>query len=115
MHRTLIVAKIAPGAETAVARIFAESDRTHLPEIAGVVRRSLYSLGDLYVHLLETQDAGRAVLDEVRSDEEFVRVSERLTPFIRPYLDTWASPPDAVAHRFYHFERSPDRGHGASA
>ena len=41
-----------------VAEIFTESDRTELPGIIGVRHRSLYSLDDLYVHLVET-DAGR--------------------------------------------------------
>jgi cyclase len=113
----LIVAKIEPGAEKDVARIFAESDRTHLPSVAGVVHRSLYSLGDVYIHLLETKRDSRAMLDEVRRDPEFKRVSERLDPFVRPYLDTWRSPQDALARCFYTFEPQAggDTGGGEGA
>ena len=66
MHRTLIVAKIRPGAEQRVAEIFAKSDQTELPHIAGVRRRSLYRLGDLYAHLLETEDLGDEAVAEAR-------------------------------------------------
>ncbi|WP_250285758.1 MULTISPECIES: TcmI family type II polyketide cyclase [unclassified Frankia] len=104
MHRSLIVAKITPGAEKDVARIFAESDATGLPRIAGVTHRSLYSLGDLYVHLLETTGDGRRAVDNARGHEEFARVSERLSHYIQPYLPTWRSPEDAIARRFYTYE-----------
>lgn len=101
VHRTLIIAKIAPDAERQVASIFAESDQTSLPRIAGVRRRSLYRLDDLYVHLLETSDQGVAAVERARSHAEFARVSERLRPYITPYLATWQSPRDAQAHCFY--------------
>ena len=101
MHRTLIIAKIAPDAERDVATIFAESDQTSLPHIAGVQRRSLYRLADLYVHLLETSDQGVAAVQRASSHPEFARVSDRLRPYISPYLTTWQSPRDAQAHCFY--------------
>ncbi|WP_131767504.1 TcmI family type II polyketide cyclase [Candidatus Protofrankia californiensis] len=104
MHRSLIVAKITPGAEKDVARIFAESDATGLPRIAGVAHRSLYSLGDLYVHLLETTGDGRQAVDNARGHEEFKRVSDRLSRHIQPYLPTWRSPQDAIAQCFYTYE-----------
>ena len=104
MPRSLIVARIAPGAEDAVARVFADSDRTDLPAIAGVTHRSLWALGDLYVHLLETRDAGRDAIERARAHPEFARVSERLAAFITPYLPTWREPKDAQAHCFYAFE-----------
>jgi cyclase len=109
MHRTLIVAKIRPGAERQVAEIFAESDRTELPLIAGVRRRSLYRLGDLYVHLLETEDRGGDAVAAARRHPEFRRVSGLLDEHISPYLPTWRSPKDAMAECFYTWEPS----HGA--
>src|SRR6185312_6778244 len=36
MHRSLIVAKIVPGSDREVAEIWAESDATELPRLAGV-------------------------------------------------------------------------------
>ncbi|GAB2846291.1 TcmI family type II polyketide cyclase [Lentzea nigeriaca] len=105
MNRSLIVAKIAPGAEERVAEIFAESDRTDLPDVAGVLHRSLWRLGDLYVHLLETEQTGQEAVEEARRHPEFKRVSELLSPYVTPYLPTWRSPKDAQAQRFYLWER----------
>lgn len=104
MYRSLIVAKLSPGAEGEVARIFAQSDQTDLPIAVGVRRRQLYSLGDLYIHLLETAHPGAQALGTARRHEEFDRISERLRPFISPYLATWRSPKDAVATCFYSWE-----------
>src|SRR5665811_764108 len=101
MNRSVIVAKIVPGSEQAVAAIWAESDRTELPRVAGVRRRSVYRLGDLYVHLLETEQTGASAVQTARGHPEFARVSEQLRPYITPYLPTWRSPQDAQAHCFY--------------
>ncbi|WP_019819346.1 TcmI family type II polyketide cyclase [Saccharomonospora saliphila] len=105
MHRSLIVAKIAPEAEDEVARIWAESDRTELPRIAGVSHRALYRLGDVYIHLLETDQPGPEAVEAARAHPEFDRVSTRLSSYISPYLSTWRSPRDAQARRFYTWER----------
>ncbi len=104
MYRSLIVAKIAPGAEGEVGRIWTQSDQTDLPRKVGVRRRQLFSLGDLYIHLLETAQPGTQALTVARGEEEFDRISERLNPFISPYLPTWRSPRDAVATCFYSWE-----------
>jgi cyclase len=101
MHRSLIIARMLPGSEKDVAEIFAESDRTELPRIAGVTHRSLYVLGDAYVHLLETEPTGPDAVAAARRHPEFSRVSDRLNPYISPYLETWSSPQDAVATCFY--------------
>jgi cyclase len=101
MNRSLIVAKIQPAAEQEVAAIWAESDRTELPRIAGVTHRSLYRLGDLYVHFLETVQPGPEAVQAAREHAEFARISDRLSPYITPYLPTWKSPQDAQAHCFY--------------
>jgi cyclase len=105
MNRSLIVAKIVPDAHENVAEIFAESDGTDLPHVAGVLHRSLWRLGDLYVHLLETEQVGADAVEAARQHPEFARVSERLRPYITPYLPTWRSPKDAQAQRFYTWER----------
>lgn len=103
MHRSLIIAKMVPGSEGDIARIFTESDDTVLPRIAGVTHRSLYSLGELYVHLMETADDGGQGFAKAFEHEEFTRVSDRLRPYIRPYLPTWRSPRDAMARCFYSY------------
>ncbi len=101
MNRSVIVARIKPSAESEVAAIWAESDRTELPHIAGVRHRSLYRLDDLYVHLLETEHPGPAAISRAQGHQEFARVSARLGAYISPYLPTWRSPDDARAHCFY--------------
>jgi predicted ester cyclase len=103
-HRSVIVARITPGAEQEVARIWAESDTTDLPRIAGVRRRELYTLGDLYIHILETERPGEQAVGAAREQEEFARISEALSAYISPYLPSWRSPQDAVAARFYSWE-----------
>lgn len=116
MHRSLIVAKIKPGAEAEVARIFAASDQTELPRIVGVRHRSLWSLDDLYVHVLETEEPTGSALGEARRHPEFEAISRRLDPFITPYLETWRGPQDAVAKCFYEWNapRNGDRPGGGS-
>lgn len=113
MDRSLIVAKVAPDAERHVARIFADSDRTDLPVVAGIAHRSLYRLYDVYIHLIETVDSGEAALERARAHPEFAAVSERLRPYISAYLPTWRSPRDALAHCFYRWDAPTP--HGTSA
>jgi cyclase len=101
---TLIVARIKPGAAGEVARIFAESDATELPHLAGVRRRRLFTFHDVYIHLLETDDD--ADVETVRNHPLFVEVSERLAPYIEAYEPTtWRSPRDAIAQEFYAWDR----------
>ncbi len=113
-HRSVIVARIRPGSEADVAQIWAQSDTTDLPRIAGVRRRELYGLGDLYVHVLETEEPGDEAVGAARQHEEFGRVSERLAEFITPYLPTWQSPKDALAVRFYAWENGQPSGEGTA-
>lgn len=105
MNRTLIVARIRPGSESEVARIFAESDDTSLPVEAGVAERSLYSLQDIYVHVIDFEKDGMQTVAAVQNHQEFRDISERLAEFISPYSPTWRSPRDAMAARFYHWHR----------
>ncbi|GLY22170.1 TcmI family type II polyketide cyclase [Micromonospora sp. NBRC 101691] len=108
MDRSLIVAKVLPTAEPRVAEIFAESDATELPRLAGVRHRSLYRLHDLYVHLLETEQAGEGAVETARRHPEFTRISDRLRPYVSPYLPTWRSPRDAMARCFYRWDANGD-------
>nr|QLJ96495.1 TcmI family type II polyketide cyclase [Micromonospora carbonacea] len=109
MNRSLIVAKVGPDTEKRIAEIFAESDATELPRLAGVRHRSLYRLGDLYVHLLETEREGQEAVEGIREHPEFARVSARLRPYVSPYLPTWRSPRDAMARCFYRWDHAGRR------
>lgn len=105
MHSTLIVARMDPGASMDVARLFSEFDTTEMPHRMGTRRRQLFSYHGLYFHLqdFDTDDGGEAI-EQAKTDHRFVSISNDLKPFIEAYdPDTWRSPSDAMATRFYHW------------
>jgi cyclase len=105
IKRGVIVARIKPGSEEEVARIFAESDKSDLPELTGVRHRSLFVLDDVYIHLVETDDEFAQAVDKVRDHPEFKEISRKLDAYITPYdPETWKSPKDAQAREFYRWE-----------
>jgi cyclase len=105
IRRGVIVARLRPGAKEKVAEIFAESDQTELPALAGVRHRSLFLLEDLYVHLVETDDDVHAAVDSIRNHELFTEISRKLEPYVEPYNPaTWRSPKDAMAEEFYSWD-----------
>lgn len=102
VKRGVIVARIKPGTADQVARIFAESDDTELPGLAGVQHRSLFVLDDVYIHYVETAEDFEAAVDEIREHPLFKEISRRLDEYITPYNpETWRSPKDATAREFY--------------
>jgi cyclase len=102
VKRGVIVARIKPGSEDEVARIFGESDATELPQITGVRHRSLFVLDDVYIHLVELDDEFAQAVDNVREHELFQDISRKLDAYIQPYNpETWRSPKDAQAREFY--------------
>jgi cyclase len=105
VKRAVIVARIKPGSEQEVARIFAESDETELPQLTGVRHRSLYVLDDVYIHLVETDDEFATAVEGVRDHALFKDISRKLDAYIQPYdPETWKSPKDAQAREFYSWE-----------
>ncbi len=104
MSRLLVVSRIVPGAEGRVAQIFAESDATELPSLTGIRHRSLYSLHDLCVHLMETAHVDPDTAAGFRDHPLFRQVNQRLSAHTSPYLPTWHSPRDAVAGCFYSWD-----------
>ncbi|MGK5441411.1 TcmI family type II polyketide cyclase [Micromonospora sp. URMC 105] len=101
---TVVVGRIKPGAEPDVARIFGESDAGSLPVQLGVTGRWLYSIDDVYVHLLE-RTAAAAGGGPDHNQPAFAKVMAELSPFISPYNpETWHSPKDAVAKEFYRWQ-----------
>ncbi len=94
-----------PDSTDKVAEIWAESDATELPRLANVTHRSLWTLGDVYIQLLETEDPGQETISRIKDHPEFVRISDRLSEYISPYLSTWRSPKDAQAQRFYTYDK----------
>ncbi len=105
-HRTLIVARIKPGAARDVADVFAESDRGELPGLIGVRGRSLFQFGDLYMHLVEADTPPGPEVAQRRDHPEFRGICDRLSSFVLPYDPAnWREPNDAMAHEFYRWER----------
>jgi cyclase len=101
VKRGVIVAKIKPGSEEKVAEIFAESDKTELPGLAGVSHRSLFVLDDVYIHYVEMDEDFEQKVDEIRDNPLFREISRQLDDYITPYdPETWRSPKDAQAREF---------------
>lgn len=107
MHHALIVARMAPQSASDIAGVFAASDSGELPHLVGVTQRSLFQFGDVYMHFIEAeQDPGPAIA-KVAGHPEFVDISRKLEAFVSPYdPQTWRSPKDAMAQRFYHWSRT---------
>lgn len=106
MHSTLIVARFDPSHSPEVARLFADFDATDMPERMGTLRRQLFSYQGLYFHLQDFADAtGEANIEAARSDPRFQRISADMRAHVQAYdPQTWRSPADAMATRFYHWE-----------
>lgn len=101
MHRTLIVARMNPADSKAVADIFAESDRTELPYMIGVSRRTLFRFHGLYFQLVEAEHDIQEPLYRVRSHPLFQDIHHKLAQHISPYDPNWREPKDAMAEPFY--------------
>jgi len=100
--RALIVGRIKPGSEEDVAAIFAASDATELPGLAGVRHRSLFVFKDVYIHLIESEADPGAAIERVRDHPLFREISRRLEPHIAPFDPaSWRGPRDALAREFY--------------
>jgi cyclase len=106
MHSTLIVARMDSSLSGSVAALFDRFDATDMPHRMGTRRRQLFSYQGLYFHLQDFEgDDGATRIEDAKGDERFVRISDDLRPFIVPYdPQTWRSPADAMAKRFYSWE-----------
>ncbi|MFD8745140.1 TcmI family type II polyketide cyclase [Streptomyces sp. NPDC088394] len=106
MHHALIVARMAPGSAPDIAELFAASDSGELPHLVGVTRRKLFQFGDVYLHLIESEQPPGPEIAKVTQHPEFKDISDKLTAYVSAYdPQTWRSPKDAMAHEFYTWER----------
>ena len=105
MHSTLIVARMQPESSEAVAKLFADFDRTEMPARMGTRRRQLFSYQGLYFHLQDfDSDHGGEHIEQAKTDPLFVGISADLRPYIDAYDPNWRTPSDAMATRFYHWD-----------
>jgi len=111
VYSTLIVARMQPQSSEDVAKIFTAFDETGMPDKMGTRRRELFFYRGLYFHLQDFDGAhGSEAIEEAKTDPAFVRVSADLKPHIEAYDPaTWRSPADAMATRFYHWQRDGGR------
>ncbi|GFE41622.1 hypothetical protein Stube_62950 [Streptomyces tubercidicus] len=106
MHHALIVARMKPGSAPDIAEVFQASDRTELPHLVGVSRRTLFQFGDVYLHLIESDRPPGPEIAKVTEHPEFRAVSDKLSAFVSAYdPETWRSPKDAMAQQFYSWQR----------
>jgi cyclase len=108
MNSTLIVAKMDADAGDEVATLFAQFDKTEMPYRMGTKRRQLFHYKGLYFHLQDFDEAGSeggTAIEAARSHPLFVGISAALRPHIDPYDPNWKRPSDAMATRFYTWER----------
>ncbi|MGP4046385.1 TcmI family type II polyketide cyclase [Streptomyces sp. 2A115] len=108
MQRALLVMRMKPSDAGEVADIFAEHDKTGLPEQIGAVRRTLFHYGGLYFHLVEAPDdldgdLMRRIVDS-RHHPLFADTAERLKPLLTPIVPDWQSPYDSRAAEFYNWD-----------
>jgi cyclase len=102
MNTTLIVAKMAPESADAVAKLFAEFDKTEMPHIMGTRRRQLFYYRGLYFHLQDFDgEGGGEAIEQHRHHPLFVGISADLRAYIDPYDPNWKRPADAMSTRFY--------------
>ncbi|SDZ23558.1 cyclase [Amycolatopsis xylanica] len=105
MHSTLIVARMEPAAGGEVAELFGAFDATGMPHRMGTRRRQLFTYRGLYFHLQDFDEAdGGERIEDAKADPLFVGISQDLKPHITAFdPETWRSPKDAMAERFYHW------------
>lgn len=109
MPSELIVARMVPGSDEAVARLFGRFDETEMPHLMGTRRRQLFHYHGLYFHLQDFDDEdGGDHIEQAKTRPDFIRISADLRPYISAYdPDTWKTPKDAIATRFYQWSAQP--------
>src|SRR5262249_13105756 len=105
MHSTLIVARMDPENSAEVATLFTGFDAGEMPHRMGTRRRQLFHYRGLYFHLQDFDDEhGGEAIEAARTHPSFIQISSDLKQFIEAYdPETWRSPADAMATRFYHW------------
>ncbi|RSM81648.1 TcmI family type II polyketide cyclase [Kibdelosporangium aridum] len=106
MHSNLIVARMDPRSTADVVELFSAFDNTDMPQRMGTRRRQLFSFHGLYFHLQDFDaENGGELIEEAKTDPRFIKISQDLRPFIEAYdPETWRTPSDAMAKRFYSWE-----------
>ena len=85
MARGMIIGRLRAGAQKqAIIDAFQESDATELPWLVGAQTRSVFILGDIYVHLIESEMPLEVVLSDMKDHPLFVDIKRRLDRYVEP-------------------------------
>lgn len=85
MYSGMIIGRLRPGAKKEeIIDAFQRSDTTELPHMIGVSRRSVFLLGDIYVHLVEAEMPISDVLNAMKDHPLFIDVKQELDGCIAP-------------------------------
>lgn len=85
MARGMIIGRLRPGAQKQeIIAAFQESDATELPQLIGIQTRSVFILGDIYVHLIESETPLEVVLTDMKDHALFVDIKQRLDRCVEP-------------------------------
>lgn len=107
-HSTVVVNRLAPRLQPAVAGLFADFDTTDVPHLMGTRRRQLFAYHGVYFHIQDFDGAdGAGVIDQAwrTAHPRFIQICADLDPLIAKYdPHTWREPADALATRFYRWE-----------
>src|ERR1700730_5097249 len=98
--RNVIVCRIVPGSEEKVGDVFGHYDTVTRPQDLGVIGRTLLSLDDLYIHVIE-RNVDPKVSGQSRGLPAFQMIAEAIAPYVTPYSKNWKAPSDSVAKEFY--------------
>lgn len=111
VFRSVIIARIVPGSERTVGDVFGYYDERTRPQDLGVIGRTLLSLHDLYIHVIE-RNVDPKVSGKTRGLPAFQAIAEKIAPYVTPYPRNWKTPADSVAKEFYSWV--PPNGDGAA-
>lgn len=100
-YQALMVRRFDPRDASEVAQIFTEHDRSELPELIGVQRRTLFQLEDLYLHLVESDVDFVARLHQATTHPLFRDIDTRLATLLNAYTSETGTMTSSAAQPFY--------------
>jgi cyclase len=85
MARGMIIGRLRPGVQKGeIIRAFQESDETELPGLIGVHTRSIFLLGDIYVHLVESTMPLDVVVNAMKDHPLYMDIKQNMDQYVEP-------------------------------
>jgi cyclase len=99
MYNGVIIGRLRPNVQKEeIIKAFQLSDNTELPHLIGVSRRSVFLLGDIYVHLIEAEMPLTDVLHVMKDHPLFIDVKQDLDRCVAPVTPELYP---GIAHEIY--------------